>query len=157
MIRLSFLAVAVLAAGAFAQSDLSESTLKAGVAQSRQRASLVLKCSAKAAGASDSVDARVELGSMVLTTAAGVKSSILKVSREDDPVDYRCGTTALPLEENLNYAITAPHQWGQTILQLPKNFLGRTGAFDANLHDCNYDGEWSASSDAPLTCTVSSK
>ncbi|HXS99502.1 MAG TPA: hypothetical protein VN915_02405 [Elusimicrobiota bacterium] len=156
MTRFSFLAVAVLAANAFAQADLSDSTLKGAIAQSRQRASLVLKCAAKNGDKYYSVDGRLELGSMILTVG-GVKSSLLKVSKDSDPVDSRCGTTAAPLESSLNYEVTSPHKWGQDILQLPKNALAATGAFDANLHTCDYDGNWSASHDAAVSCTLTSK
>ena len=144
MIRLSLLAAAVLAANAFAQADLSEQAVKAVAAQAHQRSSVVLKCSAKSGDKYGAVDARVELGSMAITTGAGEKGSILKVSKGSDPVDSRCGTTAWPLEANLNYEVTPPHKWGQTILQLPKDFMAKTGAFDANLHDCDYDGDWGA-------------
>jgi len=157
MRRLSLLALPLLAAAAFAQADLSESTVKAGVAQSRARASLVLKCVAKNGDKYYSVDGRLELGSMALTTDRGVKSSILKVSKGSNPVDSRCGETAAPLEKNLNYEVTPPHKWGQDILQLPKNALVVSGAFDANLHTCDYDGDWSASHDAAVTCTLTAK
>lgn len=157
MRRFSFLALTVLAASAFAQTGLSESALKAGVAQARQHASLALKCVSKNGDKEDAVAGRLELGSMVLTTDRGVKSSILKVSKESNPVDSRCGTTAAPLESSLNYEVTPPHKWGQDILQLPKNALSAAGAFDANLHTCDYDGDWSASHDAAVSCTLSAK
>lgn len=157
MRRFSFLALILVAASAFAQTDLSESAVKAGAAQARQRASLVLKCVAKNGDKYYSVDGRLELGSMVLTTDRGVKSSILKVSKGSNPVDERCGTTAAPLESSLNYEVTPPHKWGQDILQLPKNALAAQGAFDANLHTCDYDGDWSASHDAAVSCTLTAK
>lgn len=157
MRRFSFLALTVLAATAFAQTDLSESTLKAGATQARHRASLALKCAAKNGDKYYSVEGSLELGSMVLTTDRGVKSSILKVSKDGSPVDSRCGTTAAPLESSLNYEVTPPHKWGQDILQLPKNALAVSGAFDANLHTCDYDGDWSASHDAAVSCTLTAK
>jgi hypothetical protein len=68
-------------------------------------------------------------------------------------VDERCGTTAMPLASALSFEITAPHNWGQDIVQFrPADLDGAAAKFSANLHTCSYDGSWSASDDVALTC-----
>jgi hypothetical protein len=70
-------------------------------------------------------------------------------------VDERCGTLAAPQEYSLNFFVTPQHYWGEDVLQLPQSVLGRGAApFQANLHLCQYDGEWHSSENVAELCTL---
>lgn len=74
----------------------------------------------------------------------------------DKLIDSRCGKTALPIDKSANWEITAPHTWGQYVLQAPAAVIeaGRSASFEANLHSCDYDGDWSSSGDRRLKCEL---
>jgi hypothetical protein len=98
----------------------------------------------------------VDLDTMALTSDRSGKSALLDATKGDALVDGRCGETALPIATSDNWYVTRPHEWGEDILQLPKGKVAAgASTFAANLHGCQYDGEWHASDDAALTCTVS--
>lgn len=93
-------------------------------------------------------------GELDLATMSLVDSRSRGKAPRIESVDGRCGTPRMPLASALNYEVTPRGYWGEDILQLPKNALAASGAFKANLHTCSYDGDWSASGDEELECTV---
>lgn len=101
-----------------------------------------------------SLTGELNLSTQVLTTSRGEgPSPRIKIARGSSPVDERCGRTAAPLKDNLDYYVTPRHYWGEDILQLPTQVLGAgSSGFQANLHLCQYDGEWHASEDVALYC-----
>lgn len=90
-----------------------------------------------------------------LTTSRGQGASpLIDVSR-GWTVDERCGTLAAPTEYSLNYSVTPQNYWGEDVLQLPQSALRPSAEpFQANLHLCQYDGDWHASEDVALLCTL---
>lgn len=102
-------------------------------------------------GRSESITGELNLATMTL-----VDSRSDGTSRVFDPksVDSRCGKLPEAYSGGLNYEVTPRHYWGEDILQLPQAALRAPGSFKANLHTCSYDGDWSASQDNELECTL---
>ena len=95
-------------------------------------------------------------GSQLDYKVSGGFESRLAVSKvQVSELDYRCGTSVLPLESAINFDVTDQHVWGQDVLQLPREAIAHEEtSFSANLHICSYDGEWSSSGNVPLNCVV---
>jgi hypothetical protein len=115
-----------------------------------------LRCRAANGDRYYGVEGVIDLKTKVLTSALFGKSPLLDASKGAKLVDERCGATAAPIASSDNYYTTAPHNWGEDILQLPKGFLpaAGTGSFNANLHACQYDGDWSSSRDVAMKCEI---
>ncbi len=90
---------------------------------------------------------------------SGGRDKPISEPREDKAVDERCGKVVSPLADNYNYYVTPRHYWGEDILQLPKSSLSGAGksAFKAQLHLCQYDGDWSHDWDVVLDCTLTAR
>src|SRR5579885_394309 len=59
-----------------------------------------------------SLTGELDLGNQALTTSrTGFASERIKLERGSSPVDERCGQTALPLADNLDYYVTLRHYW----------------------------------------------
>lgn len=94
-------------------------------------------------------------GELDLATMSLVSSRAQAPSRPFGPaIDSRCGALPAAFAGGLNYDVTPRHYWGEDILSLPRSAPRASGAFKANLHTCQYDGDWSASQDAELECTL---
>lgn len=107
-----------------------------------------LRCSGRAAD--DAFTGELDLATMALATTRGPGSS----PRFEGAVDSRCDALPAAYADGFSYDVTPRHYWGEDILSLPKGALSASGAFKANLHTCQYDGDWSASQNAELTCTL---
>ena len=94
-----------------------------------------------------------------MTTDRGGKAVLLNAALGAKLVDERCGTTAAPIASSDNYDVTPPHYLGEDIFQLPLGAVPASGTatVSANLHTCMYDGDWSSSSDTPVTCEIAVK
>jgi hypothetical protein len=114
----------------------------------------------KPGAAGDFLTGEFNLASRALSTSRRPGfSAPIATSQSKATVDERCGRTREPLAKNLNYYVTPDRYWGQDILQLPLRapaFLG-PATFSANLHMCQYDGEWSSSQDVALSCTLTAR
>ncbi len=101
------------------------------------------------------ISGRLDLGTKALTTDRAQGPSALLDASKGVNVDERCGELAAPVRYSLNYLVTPRHYWGEDFLQLPQSVLGRgTAPFQANLHLCQYDGEWHASENVAELCTL---
>lgn len=108
-----------------------------------------LRCTGKTAGTS--ITGELDLATMALADSRSQGTSRLFGAQA---VDSRCGTLPAAFAGSLNYEVTPRHYWGEDILQLPQVALRASGAFKANLHTCSYDGDWSASQNNELECTL---
>lgn len=70
-------------------------------------------------------------------------------------VDPRCGIPALPLEDTFTFDVTEYDVLGDYLLQLPREAVAAMPvSFAANLHQCDYDGNWSSFQDVSLHCDL---
>lgn len=138
-----------------AKKDAADAA-KARAAAARPAARLSCVPVKPSAAGADSVSGLLDLGSLSLDNSRSRSASpLIAQADESRVVDERCGSLMSPLKDNLNYEVTPAHYWGQDILQLPKSALGSGGKpFQAFLHECQYDGDWHASWDIALTCTL---
>jgi hypothetical protein len=108
-----------------------------------------LRCAGKS-GAGASFTGELDLATLSLVTSRTQGPSPLF----GQAIDSRCDALPAAYEGSLNYDVTPRHYWGEDILQLPKAALLSSGAFKANIHTCQYDGDWSSSANEELECTV---
>lgn len=102
-------------------------------------------------GKSESLTAELDLTTMAL---ADSRSQGTSRQVKGEAVDSRCGELPATFKGSLNYEVTPRHYWGEDVFQIPQSALKANGSFKANLHTCSYDGDWSASQDNALDCTV---
>lgn len=110
--------------------------------------SATLRCTGKSADSA--FTGELDLATKTLVTSRAQGSS----PRLGSAIDSRCDALPAAYEGSLNYDVTPRHYWGEDILSLPQAALRASGAFKANLHTCQYDGDWSASQNAELECTL---
>ena len=116
----------------------------------------LLSCTDPRDAAKPAIAGTLDLSTLTLADSrSGGNSRPLDVSR-GGVIDDRCGSTRAPLAESVNFEVTPSHYWGQDVLQLPKAAViaPGPGSFPANLHLCQYDGDWSSSEDVALRCTL---
>ncbi|MCX5788257.1 MAG: hypothetical protein NTX64_07095 [Elusimicrobia bacterium] len=117
----------------------------------------ILGCSA-AKNAVPAFTAVLNLATMDLADSRSGGNSRRFDAAQANVVDERCGTPRAPLAETLNFEVTPTHYWGQDILQLPKAIAAPgPSSFSANLHLCQYDGDWSSFEDVELQCTITKR
>jgi hypothetical protein len=103
------------------------------------------------------ITGQLDLGTTNLKNSrSGDSAKLIDASRKD-VMDERCGKAAMALAQSLNFYVTPRHYWGEDILQLPKAVTPGPGSFDANLHVCQYDGDWSDSDNVALRCTLTAQ
>lgn len=171
----SALPAAAQQAGAAKSLEDAQNQLKAVLAQAKQeRAAKAASDTAKAAKASSSRGAELSchskarpaegllgslnLDTMSLETSRAPASKPVKGADESQVVDGRCGSLPVSLGESVTFEVTPAHYWGQDFLQLPKSAAAASGKpFEAQLHTCQYDGEWHADSDDTLVCTLTAR
>jgi hypothetical protein len=100
----------------------------------------------------------LNLDTMSLETSRAPASKAITETEESKVVDGRCGRLAASLGDSLTFEVTPIHYWGQDFLQLPKSAASADGKpFEAQLHTCQYDGDWHADSDDTLVCTLKAR
>ncbi|MBI2386905.1 MAG: hypothetical protein HYV14_13010 [Elusimicrobia bacterium] len=107
-----------------------------------------LRCTGKSADSA--FTGELDLGMLALKTSRAEGAS----PRLGSAIDSRCDALPAAYEGSLNYEVTPRGYWGEDVLQLPQAALRSSGKFKANLHTCQYDGDWSASQDEELECTL---
>jgi hypothetical protein len=113
-----------------------------------------LACREKKSNAA-SLQGTLDLDTLALLLTRAPAAKPVTQTDERKVVDDRCGRLLSPLADSLTYEVTPVHYWGQDLLQLPKSSPEANGrTFEAQLHTCQYDGEWHADSDTLLVCEL---
>ena len=100
----------------------------------------------------------LDLDTMSLETLRSPAAKAVKETDESKVVDGRCGKLPASLADTLTFEVTPTGYWGQDFLQIPKSAAAASGkAFEAQLHSCQYDGEYHSDSDDTLVCTLTAK
>lgn len=101
--------------------------------------------------------APIDLASFTLTLRDGGRGAAPRVVMPmagTQGIDFNCPKPP-PMSTTLNYTISSPREWGQDVLQLPKDVAIRSGRFQAELWSCEYDGDWHSVQETALECGLS--